>query len=138
VTRRLVLAVLVFAVGCSKKAEAPQIDKATISMRVDGRGEDPHGCKTSAGYTWSRLEKNCVRIFGKGARLDPKNDPGHLKMPTFVIVKNDSAELFVQSEQVPLLVRKTQDKPYENGGWQLIVGKSYILKKSGKVLFARK
>ena len=28
-----------------------------------GNDADKHGCRASAGYTWSQLKKECIRIF---------------------------------------------------------------------------
>ncbi len=34
-----------------------------------GDDKDAHGCIASAGYTWSEVLKDCIRLWEKGARV---------------------------------------------------------------------
>ena len=35
-----------------------------------GSDRDAHGCIPSAGYTWSEAQKDCIRLFEKGIRVE--------------------------------------------------------------------
>src|SRR5882757_2896536 len=60
------------------------------TVPVVGNDADEHGCKASAGYNWSVLKNDCVRIFESGIRLMPQ-DPGLNKtLAAFVIFKSDN------------------------------------------------
>lgn len=139
------LLVLAGVFACQKKEEATRIATANKeAITVDsgkkgipkaGADEDLHGCITSAGYTWSVLKGECVRVFEAGTRLTPYDDSTGVQMAAFVIFKEDKAELFIQTEKPMVLVRKTEGEPFVNGPWQLIPWKGYILKKDGKILY---
>jgi hypothetical protein len=139
------IAVIFFAISCAKKQEeVKEAESAaaadTVKAPVVGVGEDLHGCKSSAGYTWSELEKECIRIFERGTRLTPvKSETGEMLMPAFVIFKDNSAEIFMQTEKAPIILkRKAEGKPFVNGDWQLITSKGYVLKKGNKMMFTAK
>lgn len=34
-----------------------------------GDDKDAHGCIASAGYTWSEVLKDCIRLWEKGVRV---------------------------------------------------------------------
>ncbi|MEY2829228.1 MAG: hypothetical protein RIQ33_1086, partial [Bacteroidota bacterium] len=36
---------------------------------IVGNDADKHGCKPSAGYTWSVLKNDCIRIWETGIQL---------------------------------------------------------------------
>ena len=110
-------------------------DTVKTELPKVGAGEDAHGCKTSAGYTWSILKGECVRIFEAGTALKPYNDPTGAEMMAFVIFDGDKAELFTQTEKPIILERKAEGEPFTGGDWQLISWKGYVLKKKGTILF---
>jgi len=139
------LLVLTSAVACGKKesgesttvktADSTKIDRVKVDSVKIGAGEDLHGCKSSAGYTWSALKGECVRIFETGTRLAPYNDPTGAQMSAFVIFSGDKAEVFVQTEKPFILERKSEGEPFTGGSWQLIPWKGLVLKKNGTILF---
>ncbi|RZJ28945.1 MAG: hypothetical protein EOO48_08715 [Flavobacterium sp.] len=133
----LAFAVLVF--GCAKKDETKTdvaVTKAdSIVKPIVGADEDSHGCKTSAGYTWSALSGECVRVFEKATRLDAFDNADNTKMPAFVIFKGNQAEIFIQTEKPFIAERKSEGDEFVSGSWELIPWKGYVLKKDGKILF---
>lgn len=58
--------------------------------RLVGNDRDEHGCKGSAGYTWSYALHNCVRLWEAGIRFDSE------AKSIFLIFSEDStfAEIF--------------------------------------------
>lgn len=137
------LVLLVFACGkketeqFSNQADAVPTVDSVLPAPVVGADEDAHGCKTSAGYTWSALKNECVRIFEAGTALRPVDSTG-VQMAAFVIFDGDKAELFVQTEKPLVLMRKAEGEPFTGGQWQLIPWKGYVLKKDGKILYTGK
>jgi hypothetical protein len=136
------IAVIFCAISCAKKQEEVKeaesvVVSDTLKAPAVGAGEDLHGCKSSAGYTWSELEKECIRIFEKGTRLTPvKSETGEILMPAFVIFKGDKAEVFMQTEKAPIVMeRKSEGEPFINGDWHLISWKGYVLKKGKRIMF---
>lgn len=136
----LFIAVIVFAISCAKKenqepvAKVSKVDSTTV--KTVGADEDSHGCKTSAGYTWSELKHECVRVFEVGTKLDPSQKDA---MAAFIIFEGNKAELFTILEQQPLILeRKSEGEPWINGDWKLIPWKGYVLKKGNDILFTGK
>lgn len=87
-------------------------------MPLTGGDRDRHGCIASAGYTWSQVRRDCIRVFEEGVRLVP----AHVKtsVAAYVVFSPDHsrAELFLPGKKEhPVLKRK-------GGIWKK---KSYIL-----------
>ncbi len=124
--------------SCNQKNEtttvAPKVTP-TAAPKTVGSDLDTHGCKTSAGYTWSSLRNDCVRIFEVGTRLDPVEPNG---MSAFVILdaKVNKAEVFTLLEKQPVILTQVGKGTYTNGNWELIThSKLAKLLYKGKVTF---
>ena len=48
----------------NKKNESPVVDS----------DKDEHGCIASAGYIWSEVQKDCIRLWEKGVRMESVAD----------------------------------------------------------------
>jgi hypothetical protein len=145
--RKILLLLILCAFACNNKDTKNDVIETGITTAKDtsksiapkvGTDEDLHGCKTSAGYTWSALKGECVRVFEAGTLLTPYNDPTGAQMSAFVIFKGDKAELFIQTEKPLVLQRKAEGEPFTDGVWQLIPWKGYVLKKNGTILYTGK
>jgi hypothetical protein len=80
-----------------------------------GGDKDAHGCIGSAGYTWSEMKGECIRLFEAGIRLNPKDDALDQTQSAFVVFKSatvyKSGELYLPGNQVAIgLV-------FQNGKW---------------------
>jgi len=143
-------AVLFFAfalmISCGKKSEtAPSKNNNDSIMVVDtvktpivGADSDSHGCKTSAGFTWSELKQKCIRVFEDGTKLSPYNPENQTaEFAAFVIFEENGnkAELFLPNENPIILERKSEGDQYVNGDWQLMPWKGYVLKKGKEILY---
>lgn len=60
---------------------------------ICGADSDEHGCKASAGYTWSELKQECVRIWEAGSKLVCTNTANNQEETLFVVFNNDSTQL---------------------------------------------
>lgn len=112
----------------------------TDTVVAVGNDKDAQGCVTSAGYRWSDLKRECVRVYDVGYRLnsiDELEEDGSM-YSAFVLFEDegDRAELFLpDGSKSIMLKREGKDKPYVNNRWQLTPGKGYRLSKSGTVLY---
>ena len=72
-----------------------------LEEQIVGNDADEHGCKASAGYTYSTLQAKCIRLFEQGIRLDPKSPELNQTVSAFVIFRsldeNQEAEVFLPS-----------------------------------------
>lgn len=103
-----------------------------------GGDVDKHGCKPSAGYTFSSLKNDCVRLFEQEIQL--KEVDSKLSYSTFVAVifSNDKrkAEVFVpNTESGLILVRKGRKLKWKGNSFELTKAKDYVLKKANKVIY---
>ena len=90
----LILAVALAAVAC-EKADQP--------TRV-GADRDEHGCIASAGYTFSTLKNGCIRLWEEGISLLPATPVEGALLAAYVIWADTQAELFLPSNEKPLLL----------------------------------
>lgn len=102
-----------------------------------GNDHDNHGCLASAGYQWSPLANQCVRLFEQGVRLNPTDTSQ--TSSAFVLFNADQtlAELHLPSGEMLALTRQGAEG---NWSWQgsdytLFIWKGYVLKSGDKVLY---
>ncbi len=115
-----------------------------------GADQDEHGCKPSAGYTWSIIQHQCVRIWEVGIRLDPvpwdwpKNAGiGPVRLPAFLIFSKDQrkVELFIPGEPATILNRRNLKVGYcwtnrQNLTLTQQADDRYMLKESDKLIYS--
>lgn len=81
-------------------------DKKSESHRVGG-DRDGHGCIASAGYTWSEVQKDCIRLWEKGVRVEDVAEPGKA---AYIVFAPDSlrVELFFPDERPNEILHRRQ------------------------------
>lgn len=100
----------VFLGACSAPAVAPGADR------------DAYGCIASAGYIWSRVAGDCLRLWEAGVRLQNVQDPNASEAAYAVISADGSQVELFMPQQEPLLMprRLTPDGPiWEKGSLRL-------------------
>ena len=128
----LVFSYLLSLSACTEapKKDAQQAAKTDTSLVIDtpmvGGDADEHGCIASAGYTWSVVKNECIRLFEAGIRLNAKAADLDKTTSAFVVFKSETdqsqAELFLPSEKKSILL--AQDKKNGAGKW---TSSSYVL-----------
>lgn len=104
-----------FSCNAQKTDNSSQKQDSTMATSSDttrkapivGGDQDDHGCKTSAGYTWSVIKKECIRAF----ELKPKMiDPNNSAFAGYVLFSPDNkqVELFAM-EFNPTIVLDAKD-----------------------------
>ncbi|HRG52754.1 MAG TPA: hypothetical protein PLL00_07960 [Bacteroidia bacterium] len=106
-----------------------------------GNDKDEHGCRASAGYTFSVIKNECIRVFEQEVKLDEVN-PGTSSSIAAVIFSDDKtkAEVFIPSIRGGVILLRTGNEG--NYGWKkgkislLDKGKEgYILLKKKKIIY---
>ncbi|OMQ13562.1 hypothetical protein [[Flexibacter] sp. ATCC 35103] len=125
--------------SCAKKVseenKAPKQQESKPAVMVGG-DSDAHGCKGSAGYIWSSLKKECVRLFETGTKLSHAEDGKTYSTVAYVIFDGNKAELFLDTQKEPILLeRKSEGDSWNKDDYQLIPWKGYVLKKNGKIIY---
>lgn len=124
------------AFSCAKKVSQENTTPKEPQKEMVGGDSDTHGCKASAGYTWSTLKNECIRIFENSTRLNHADDGKNYTTAAYVIFDGNKAELFLDTQKESIILeRKSEGDSWVNGDWQLIPWKGYVLKKSGKIIY---
>jgi hypothetical protein len=126
------------SLSCAKKvsAEKKTTNQETKPAVIVGNDADTHGCKASAGYTWSILKKECVRIFEAGTKLNHAEDGKTYTTVAYVIFDGDKAELFLDTQKEAIILeRKSEGEPWIKGDLKLIPWKGYVLKKGNTIIY---
>lgn len=127
--------------GILKDRSRDNSEAVTDKNVVVGTDKDAHGCVGSAGYRWSKLREECVRVFEEGYRLNSIEElkGESIVKSAFVLFEEDGdrAELFLPNEEeAVMLTREKEGSPYKGGNWSLELNKKYSLKNSGQLLYA--
>jgi hypothetical protein len=144
----LIAMIVSTVVSCAKKSsgektnlQEPKKDGVEVNLKDTvkevkvGADADELGCKASAGYTWSSLKKECIRIF-EGTKLSHYDDGKTYTTASYVIFEGNKAELFLDTQKESIILeRKSEGDSWINGDWKLIPWKGYVLKKGEKILY---
>ena len=142
--RFLFLFVLISFVSCKdfeQEIEPELIKKQTIVDTVDNADKDANGCLTSAGYVWSQLNKECIKIYVSSIILYPsanQNNENETLNAYILFNKNggDEVEIFFpNTEKSVLFVRDGEGQPWKFEDWQLVPWKGFILKQGEEIKF---
>lgn len=80
------MALCTVAAGCASCSRMkPAREEAAI-----GGAQDDHGCLIAAGYTWSEVRKDCIRLWEEGIRLEDVNDS---LQSAFIVFSPDSSQV---------------------------------------------
>ncbi|MDI5888039.1 MULTISPECIES: hypothetical protein [Flavobacterium] len=133
---------IIFAFSCAKQMDQKKESKTTIlkeeKPELTGGDLDEHGCKASAGYTWSALRKECIRVFEIGTRLNHYEQESATTSAFVIFEANNGnkAELFLDTQKESIILeRKSEGQPWVKDDWQLITWKGYVLKKAEEIKY---
>ena len=109
--------------GGKKEAETSERKEKEA---VVGSDKDEHGCIASAGYTWSEVQKDCIRLWEKGVRMNAVDDAGKT---LFLVFSPDSTqvELFFSEEGVSNEILACLQEVM-HGTWKMMIRKTYVWK----------
>ena len=102
--------------------------------------KDENGCLASAGYVWSKVNKECVKGFS-GIQLNPIDNLNNQDetLSAYVLFNEDAsqAEIFLPKDTTSIVLSRTAEgKPWILKDWQLIASKGYVLKKGTVTKFS--
>ena len=131
--------------SCNSSVSNSNSVAVTDSAHIVGNDTDAHGCKSSAGYTWSAIKNECIRPWENTLQLLPINHEDSAAIITAsVIFSTDStkAELFMANETENLVLDKTENGyalKTELNTFELILENNiWTIIKSGKVIYKSK
>jgi len=110
-------------------------------QNTPGSDIDKHNCKASAGYTFSKIKNNCVKLFEEKIQLKEINpQKSYTSNATIILSKDEKkAELFIPSLKESIILNKIPNKKniiYKKGKYILAKEKgAFIIKESNKIIF---
>lgn len=124
----------------SKPEEQVEASESTVKDSAAVSDKDENGCLASAGYIWSKVNKECVKLY-TGIQLNPFTNPQNEDDALCAYILFDEtrehAEIFLPNQESSMvLTRKAEGQPWILGEWQLVPWKGYVLKQGDKNLFA--
>lgn len=129
-----------------KKDEEPPVNYST-SGSTEIIDLDGDACSFQAGYRWSELREDCIRVFEEGFRLNPinlndgnpeENELEDNDVSCFLIynAKKNKAEVFLPSKTKSLVLeQKNTQGLYSNEGWELDNRKGLTLRYKNEIKF---
>ena len=119
-----------------KKTEVKPEEKVVLGMDKDDKG-----CVTSAGYKWSEIRKECVRVSEEGYRLNQiqELEEEDASASAFVLFEKDGdrAELYLPDAPKAIMLKQSvKNGAYKNKEYSLQSKTGYTLKKNGTVIYA--
>jgi hypothetical protein len=123
-----------------KESTAAELNSA-VKDSTGVNDKDENGCLASAGYIWSKINKECIKGY-TGLQLNPIAQPDNEdeSLSAFLLFSEDSnqAEVFLPNESTSIvLTRKAKGLPWLYQKWQLELQKTgYILKQDAVVQFS--
>ncbi|MNI29125.1 hypothetical protein D3C87_711190 [compost metagenome] len=107
---------------------------------ITGADRDKHGCIGSAGYTYSILKKDCIRVFEQKIKLHQVDSAASYKAIAAVIFSADNtkAEVFLASypeSQILIRTRKKGKYVWKKGKLELSNQNGYRLKEAKKLIY---
>lgn len=104
---------------------------------IVGGDRDAHGCIGSAGYTYSKVKKDCIRVFEQKIKLNEVNPTKDYETSATVVLSNDKkkAEIFLAEEKESIILRKKgKSQDWKNKIYTLTPNKMGYELKKGEIL----
>ncbi|MBK8567536.1 MAG: hypothetical protein IPN76_30525 [Saprospiraceae bacterium] len=123
---------------------APSQPQEKEQPEMVGNDSDEHGCKASAGYTWSLLLNECVRPWEAGVFIEAQDPSLDQTQAAHLITKKGGdlkqIEIYIPKAGKPMLYDLVSDegsvKTWKNGNYVMTRTKGlYELKENGKLLY---
>ena len=112
-----------------------------VNAQMVGNDADKHGCKASAGQTYSTVLKECIQVFNQELKLESVNKQGAADFIGAVVFSVDKkkAEVFIK-EAAPSIVlnRKGKEGSYTWVKGEYTLSQAFTLKKGDTEIYKSK
>lgn len=128
----------------SKVENSTKKDSIAVNLAekkvATGSDRDEHGCIGSAGYTWSVLKNECIRVFEQDVQLTQKESKESYTSLAAVVFNADKskAEVFLANGNPDILEQTANKKGsmrWKKGNYELIEEGGFSLLENGKVIY---
>lgn len=102
--------------------------------------KDKNGCVQEAGYKWSILKDDCIRVVDEGFRLNPINDLSNLEASksAYVLLDEDKLKAEVFLVELPSSIyfnRKSTNDDFIENKYRLSIKSSYTLSVNDSIIY---
>lgn len=118
-----------------------------VTIKVDSVPElgiaiekDKNGCVKEAGYKWSILKNDCIRVVDEGFRLNPIDNLSNLEASNsaYVLLNDDKlkAEVFLQELPKSIyFIRKSEKDDFVAKNYKLSIKSGYTLFVNDSIIY---
>ncbi len=100
----------VILLACFAFLSIASFAQTKVEPTMVGNDSDAHGCKGSAGYQWSVVKNECIRVFESGFRLEPKATKLDKNLSAYIVFKSETddnkAEVFLVNSKTSIVLTK--------------------------------
>ncbi len=141
----LYLLVFILLIACKKWDTETQVEKEELVSQKDTLNlsdTDEDGCLISAGYMWSQLNKECIKVYESAITLYPQTNQNNEDetLNAYIVFSKDGgneAEVYLPNfEKSIIFIRPMEGQPWKYDDWQLIPWKGFVLKKGDTIVFS--
>ena len=100
-----------------------------------GADKDAHGCIASAGYTYSRLKKECIRTFEQKIQLKEIATKGNYTAAVLFNKDQSKVEIFLKEEKTSVILNRSSKGIWKNAVYTLTQNKGFVLSKNKKAVY---
>lgn len=102
--------------------------------------KDKNGCVREAGYKWSILKDDCIRVVDEGFRLNPIHDLSNLEASksAYVLLGEEKLKAEVFLEELPnsiYFTRKSMDDDFIENKYKLSIKSGYTLSVNDSIIY---
>jgi hypothetical protein len=138
-----------FLSACNNADKPDQTEKDNIHKDATdtippkpGSDRDEHGCIPSAGYRWSVVRNDCIRIWEIGIKMVPQDPKLDKSTAAYLVFTDDKikVEIFLPTQKKTVIIRKSsaegEPMKWVNGPLALSeFNGTYSLEDEGKLLY---
>ncbi len=110
---------ILFSCNQTKTSDGNGEEKSKEEIMAGG-DKDEHGCIGSAGYSWSEVRQECIRLFESAERMIPVDkNTQDTTLSAFILVSEDKskAELFLPQDTGSVILDKYDENLFKNDSY---------------------
>lgn len=126
--------------GMTPDQEEERIKSSLADDKIIDADKDQNGCLATAGYVWSKVKKDCIRIYDVAIPLTPIDnlDTEYEMLSVYFIFNEDQtkAEVYLPKNTESVLFNQNNAASWTYLNWELVAQPDgYVLKNNGIVAF---
>ncbi|MBE2288025.1 MAG: hypothetical protein IAE95_00625 [Chitinophagaceae bacterium] len=117
---------------------AALISTQSEAQTIAGGDADKHGCRASAGYTWSIIRAECIRVWETGTRLHATDSTATTDAFVIFDTNRSKAEIWANNTHAVLNRSRKGSDTFIGTPYRLVTRKQPKLYKGRRLIFISK